>query len=308
MRDSLDMIKLVITDLDNTVYNWVDYYVPCFNAMLHELVKITGIDTQTLKESFKRVHQKHRTTEYAFAIEELDVLSGVDCGLTVPEILRKYFIAIDAFRKLRRKTLCLYEGVLETLQELRQRGITIIGHTDAMIFYAVYRLKQLKVENLFDGIVALKDHGLPEGTNPDDVRFYKEAEKYETLIPYKKELEPDAIKPNPQSLEEIVHDFNVNSHEAVYVGDSLNKDIYMAQKCGIHDVLAVYGRDFDPDNYRQLVEITHWTDNDVLRELNLKKENILPSHKISRFSELLTVIGIIEGSQNRAFPCEQDRF
>ena len=25
----------ILTDLDNTIYNWVDFYAPCFRAMLY---------------------------------------------------------------------------------------------------------------------------------------------------------------------------------------------------------------------------------------------------------------------------------
>lgn len=130
------MIKLLITDLDNTIYNWVDFYVPSFNSMVQELSRITAIDERALRESFKRVHQKHRTTEYAFSIEELDVLSQTDAGLTVPEKLQKYDSAINAFRKIRKEALRLYEGVKETLEMFRNTGMKIVGHTDAMMFYA----------------------------------------------------------------------------------------------------------------------------------------------------------------------------
>src|SRR5262249_48928160 len=123
------MIKLVITDLDNTLYNWVDYFVPSFNAMLRELVRLTNLDEDTLRQSFKRVHQRHGTTEYSFAIEELDVLVSENAGLALSEILAKYDPAIKAFRRVRRRTLRLYEGVSATLQELGRQGKMVAAHT-----------------------------------------------------------------------------------------------------------------------------------------------------------------------------------
>ena len=287
------VIKLVIVDLDNTIYNWVDFYVPSFNAMIKELVRLTGIDEHVLRESFKRVHQKHKTAEYTFSIEELDVLSESNAGLTVPEILQKYNPAIKAFRIMRKKTLRRYDNVIETLEKLRSKGKKIVAHTDAMMFYAVYRVKELGVERFFDGIVAPRDHGLPEGVRPGDVRFYSD-EKYETIIPFKKELEPEIVKPNPECLNEILRYFGVEGNEAVYVGDSLHKDIYMAQRCGVHDVYAEYGRQYDANYYRQLIEITYWTDEEVAHELELKALSISPSFRIQRFGELMGVIQTIE--------------
>lgn len=288
------MIKLVITDLDNTIYNWVDYYVPSFNAMIAELVRLTGLDESALRKSFKRVHQKHGTSEYSFAIEELDVLAESNRGLSTREILERYGPAIQAFRETRRRTLRLYDGVRETLERLREKGKKIAGHTDAMMFYALYRLRQLKVDSLFDAIVAPRDHGIPDGVAPEDVRSGGDRERYDTSVPVKDSLEPDMLKPDPVILRKILADFKVGRQEAVYVGDSLHKDIRMAQECGVHDVYAEYGRNYRPDHYRELVEITHWTDEDVARELSLNSLTVRPTFTIMRFPELLDVIKQIE--------------
>lgn len=298
MKRGLAVIKLVIVDLDNTIYNWVDYYVPSFNAMVKELVRLTGIDEQVLRASFKRVHQKHKTAEYAFSIEELDVLSESNAGLKIPEILQKYNPAINAFRSMRKKTLRRYDNVIETLEKLRSKGKKMVAHTDAMMFYAVYRVKELGVERFFDGIVAPRDHGLPKGVRPRDVRSQSD-EKYETIIPFKKELEPEIVKPNLECLNEILRYFGVDGNEAVYVGDSLHRDIYMAQRCGVYDVYAEYGRQYDANYYQQLVEITYWTDEEVAREQELKALNISPSFKIQRFSDL---IGVIQNIESRVTP------
>lgn len=288
------MIKLLITDLDNTLYNWVDFYVPAFNAMLTELVKLTGLDESALRSSFKRVHEKHKTTEYAFSIQELDVLASESRGLTTREILEKYGTAIKAFRLARQNTLCLYPTVEETLEILRRQGRVIVAHTDAMMYYAVQRLKQLGIESMFDGIVAPRDHGLPAGTKPEDVRSYSDPDRYETTIRYVSELDPEILKPNRECICRILSHFNVANDEAIYVGDSLYKDIYMAQSCGVYDVLAEYGKTYDEQNYLELVEITHWTEEDVAREKAGQIRTIEPTFNIDCFGELLGVIEIIE--------------
>lgn len=283
------MIKLVITDLDNTIYNWVDYYVPSFNAMVAELVRLTGLDEHALRQSFKRVHQKRGTSEYSFSIEELDVLADVNRGLSSREVLQKYGSAIRAFRETRSRTLRLYDGVRETLQILRGQGKKIAAHTDAMMFYALYRLKQLEVDQLFDAIAAPRDHGIPESIDPGVART-GDARRYESAVPIKDELEPNMLKPDPAILRRILNDCRVDPWEAVYVGDSLPKDIRMAQECGVHDVYAQYGRNYRPEHYRELVEITHWTEEDVARELDLNSLNVRPMFTISRFPDLLAVV------------------
>lgn len=287
-------IKLVITDLDNTIYNWVDFYVPSFLAMIHELSHLTKIDEEDIKASFKKIHERYKTTEYAFAIQELDILAEKNRGLTLCEILNKYDSAIKAFRKTRKKTLHLYTGVKETLPELRNQGKRIIALTDTLMFYAVHRIKYLGIEDLYDGIFAPADHGFPYQTNPKDFRFYNEAEKYETKIPIKVEMDPSIRKPNPKILFTIIEKFKVEPRQVVYIGDSLSRDILMAQKCGVHDVLAKYGHDYNKRYYNELLKFTYWTNKEVEEEMKLRAMGVNPTFSISSFPELLSVIQRLE--------------
>jgi phosphoglycolate phosphatase len=289
-------IKLIITDLDNTIYNWVDFYGPAFRAMLLELVRITGLDEEVLKASFKRVHQRHHTSEYSFAIEELDVLSDRDRGLSVAARLQKYGPAIEAFRRKRDETLKPYPGVAETLTQLRAQGKQIVGHTDAMKFYAVYRLqRQLRMADLFDGLFSIRDHGLPPGVVESDVRSQSDPAVYKCSIPVQREFEPTLTKPDPRALNSILKEFCASPQNALYVGDSAQKDLRMAQECGVRDVLAAYGREYNPRNWQLLVDITHWTDEDLARERQLGSQKVKPTYTISEFPELLSVVRDIEG-------------
>jgi len=288
------MIKLVVLDLDNTLYDWVGYYVPAFRAMLAELSRITGLPENELKASFQRVHQRHGTSEYAFAIEELDVLQERDRDLSIPERLKKYATAIEAFREVRAERLCLYPGALEVLRVLCRRDLQLVAYTDAMMFYATRRLKQLGVEHFFSGLVAPRDHGLPPGVRPEWVRSSDDESKYQPLIPHVEELEPGLAKPNPEILLEIVRDFDTRREATVYVGDSLHKDVYMAQLAGVHDIYASYGRSYPREYFAELVEITHWTAEDVARERDLHRISVEPSQVIDSIRELPSALDKID--------------
>lgn len=288
------MIELVVLDLDNTLYDWVSYQVPAFRAMLTELGEITGIPKDELKASFQRIHQKHGTSEYAFAIEELDVLQEVDRDLSIPERLEKYATAIDAFRQVRADRLRLYPGTLEVLEALRREGRQLVAYTDAMMFYATRRLKQLGIEHLFSGLVAPRDHGLPPGVRPEWVRSSTDETKYRPLIPHVEELDPGLVKPNPEILLEIVRDFASWPEKTAYIGDSLHKDVYMAQLAGVHDIYASYGRSYPSEYFAELVEITHWTDEDVARERDLHRISVEPTHVIDSIRDLLPTLDLID--------------
>jgi FMN phosphatase YigB (HAD superfamily) len=64
-------ISMVVTDVDNTLFDWVDVWYRSFSAMLEETVRITGVPREHLVREIKNVHQRHGTSEYAFVLSEL---------------------------------------------------------------------------------------------------------------------------------------------------------------------------------------------------------------------------------------------
>src|SRR5262245_60942781 len=66
--------KVLITDLDNTLFDWVELWHDCFMAMMNKVVEIGEVSFDTLKPEIRRVHQRHGTSEYSFLIEELPTL------------------------------------------------------------------------------------------------------------------------------------------------------------------------------------------------------------------------------------------
>ncbi|EKS6492571.1 TPA_asm: HAD hydrolase-like protein, partial [Salmonella enterica subsp. enterica serovar Senftenberg] len=97
---------------------------------------------------------------------------------------------------------------------------------------------------------------------------------------------------NPKLLEHICLTENVDIKDAVYVGDSITKDISMAKSIGMKAVWARYGRQFAPELWEILVKITHWTDKDVEREEQLKESfsRVKPDYSINSFAEILDLM------------------
>jgi phosphoglycolate phosphatase len=293
------MIKLVITDLDNTIYYWVGSFVPAFDAMLEQLVVATGRTEAELLDSFRRVHQRYGTSEYALAVAELDVLAELDAQLAVTERLEKYAGALAAFRGSRRANLRLYPDVDATLRRLRAEGRTIIAHTDAMRVYAAARLRQLGIEDLFDGLWALSDHAFPPGLRHDDLARRLDLDAPSALPPLGRAVDARERKPDPRIVPEIVAAAGAEPDEVVYVGDSLVRDVLVAQRAGVVDVYAEYGKAHERVQYERLVDITHWTEEDVERERELQRHDVRPSFVAHRFSDLLRIVEQLERSEVR---------
>ena len=80
----------------------------------------------------------------------------------------------------------------------------------------------------------------------------------------------------------------------MFVGDSLHRDILMAQRCNVHDIYARYGTEYNEANYDLLVDISHWTEDEIQKKFELRELKVEPTYTIDSFSELSRVIHDIE--------------
>jgi phosphoglycolate phosphatase len=268
----------LITDFDNTLYDWFHMWHQSFSPMLREIVAISGISKEELLPEIRRVHQRHGTSEYAFLIQELPSLARAFPG----EDLSKVFdSAIHVYRSARKASLHLYAGVAETIAELRASGVLIVLYTDSLAYYTNYRIRRLGLDGLVDFVFSPPDHDLPEGVTShvtkEDVRLSHAKHLY---------LPAGVRKPNPAALLDIVRDVDRSRSTCLYLGDSLKNDIAMAQDADITDVLASYGSVQHMDEYELLRMVSHWTEADVQREKAMSQRDIKPTHVISKFSEI----------------------
>lgn len=267
----------LITDLDNTLFDWVELWVKCFSPMLDRIAEISGVPKEQLIPEIKAVHRKHGTSEYSFLIEEVSSLKVILKGRSPIEVFAP---AIDIYREQRRKFLRLFPSVAETLLKIKGRGTRIIGYTESMAFYSNYRMRRLGLDGVMDFIFCPKDHVLPEGISVEDMRRYP-ASHYELRYTKQYFTPAGSKKPDPAVLNSIIDDLRLNKAECVYVGDSLMKDVAMAIDCGVDDAWAKYGEAHKRPEYKLLQDVTHWTEADVEREQKIKaRQDVHPTHTL----------------------------
>jgi len=117
----------------------------------------------------------------------------------------------------------LYDGVLETLEQLVACGVKLSVATNAPTIFAEIMLKHLKVAEMFDVIIGA-----------DKVKH---------------------SKPDPEMLNKILdyYDFNKIEDKAWLVGDS-SKDMLSAENAGIKSLFATWG--FSPNGeYKNLLHM-----------------------------------------------------
>lgn len=286
MIGEINKEKLLITDLDNTLYDWVEAFIPAFRAMVHVLAKQSKLDENIITESFKRVYSRHGSLEYPYSVEELDVLRKYD--EPKDEFNRRFvWPARRAFRNTSKCHLKLYPNVEDTLRRLKQGDVVIVGLTDSPLFPAGRRLKLLGIDKYFDCLISRKNLPMPHFAT-DNIRRRAQVGKA-GQVPIVETLEPHQLKPTLHSFDIVRSYFQYHPENTYFVGDSVWKDVSLAQKIGIKDIWARYGTHQDEKNLETLRRITHWNPEDE-REYRTAKENIKPTFEINDFSEIEEII------------------
>ncbi|MFQ5760443.1 MAG: HAD family hydrolase [Acidiferrobacterales bacterium] len=197
-----------------------------------------------------------------------------------------YANAIEAYRVERDKNLKLYPGVKDALQQIRAAGCLIVVYTESMAFYSNSRIRYFGLDGIVDYLYSPPDHDLPLGLTREQVRRYPST-KYELKETRHCYTPQGVLKPSEQVLISIITTVRATVEDTLYVGDSLLKDILMAQRAGVRHAWAKYGEAHQREAYDLLRAVTHWTDEMVQKERELKHEHVQPSITLRKsFSEL----------------------
>src|SRR3954471_17575560 len=123
------MISLVVTDMDNTLYSWVDYVVPAVEAMVDAVCRATDLPRIRVVQALKAVYEKYESTEDPFALQESALYAAFpEFGSFDHLVIQP---AREAFAAARRRYMQPYPGVRETLEALKAKGIPVVALTDA---------------------------------------------------------------------------------------------------------------------------------------------------------------------------------
>jgi FMN phosphatase YigB (HAD superfamily) len=212
---SRPMVRVIITDLDDTLYDWVAMWHAQFTAQLNVVLRETGIDRGTILRDWKKVHEKHGTSEYVFAVEELPSLRN----LGKEQIKAISDRAFGAGQKARKEALKLFPEVLQTLVYLKEKECMIVGFTESKSYYAGQRIRALGLDGIMKYLYS-SEH--TEMTATAHRRLgqppYNEYEMKKTEV---RHTPRGIVKPNPKILQTILKDLGADPKETLYVGDKL---------------------------------------------------------------------------------------
>jgi phosphoglycolate phosphatase len=279
-------MKLLICDFDNTLFSWVNYYVPSFYNMVIHFSYTHGVDFNTIIKELKIVHQKHHDVEHPYALLETPTIQKLFPNQTREEILKAIKLSIFEFQETRKETLKLYPTVKATLRKLQKKGIKLVVHTESKLNGVVDRFTRLKITDFFSTIYCREradlDHPNPAWTKKFPM---------DKIV----ELPKDRLKPDASIVWEICKANGVSPEETGYVGDNMFRDMLMAKNAGVKAIFAKYGTELtdDPETYKRLIAISHWSDEDVAnaRKVEAANPDLQPDFVLEKeFKEILNCI------------------
>ena len=222
------MIKAIIFDLDNTLLDFMKMKQFAVKAAITAMNE-AGLninEDQAYKDIFKLYESKGWENQQVF-----DDFLMQNFG----EVSNKILAAgIVSYRRAREATLLVYPNVNKTLIELIKMGIQLAVVSDAPSREAWMRLYYLNLHHVFDPVLTYDDSG--------------------------------AHKPSPKPFEMALNILNVNSDEALMIGDWPDRDVVGASQIGMKTIFARYG-----DTFGTVDSGADWDVNDIYEVVNIVK-------------------------------------
>lgn len=247
--------RLLITDIDNTLFDWIHYYANCYGAMVKFLAQKFALPDARLIEESAAVFEAHGSTEYPFVIQELPSINALFPDSVDALIAEAVQPARDCFLRAAAQHLQPYPGVPATLQAIRDAGVKIAALTDAPRYVAMWKLNKLGILNCFDAVYGLPDPKIPLSAKGEPLVhptiLMKHLRGWDFDFAGRIRILPDNYeKPDPKGLKTVLMDFGldgpeVDRHSIVWVGDNPVKDVSMGNALGLTTVWAAYGIEFD---------------------------------------------------------------
>lgn len=278
--------RLLITDLDNTLWDWLGSWYASFSSLMDSLHEESGVDLEVLLDEARDVHRARHTTEYSNLLNEMPSLKSLCSGSDTP--MKTFDNSLHAQYAARKRATKLYPTVFDTLTALKEQEVKVVAYTESGAYWTTRRMLQTGLDGVVDVLYSAPDHDRLGGVDLQALRFFPHEDPYSFKFTESRELDLRVRKPNARVLRQILEEQGCRPTEAIYVGDNLMKDVAMAQETGVLDVHAAYGESHDRSEYELLKRVTYWTEEEVSEESRIAQgRHVVPSFALEcSFSEV----------------------
>lgn len=234
--DNFGEITNIVWDGDNTLWPWVSYAAPAYEAMCQILAQESGKTEDEVADAMRTIYAEAGTMEYANLIQDLDTKGFFD---GMPKYNQHDMVdkVQKAFATIRSKKLKLYDGIKDVVETTHQHNIQNIMLTDAPEYQAQMRLKRSKLFQYIKDIFAMQSPELKD-MHP---KFKERQERGDYNIEFGSRA-VSTEKPHT-NLEEILNMTReqIRRH-VVVIGDNPNKDMALVDTYECRGILAGYGK------------------------------------------------------------------
>lgn len=230
-------LSLVIWDLDGTVWDWLRYAAPAYEAMCQVIAARSGRSYDLTADAMQAFYTEKGTLEDEGLVQWLE-----DIGFFrhMPDFDLQTMIdaAQQTFADVRLKNLHVYPGISKVMSDIREMGLRQIILTDAPGYQAQSRLRH---SNLSHNISAI--YAMPTATVRDLPRKVDAATGVEYRRPRLEIPQFTVNAEKPYTDLESVTDMTREaiSRKVVIIGDNDAKDMELARRYDFLGVHAAYG-------------------------------------------------------------------
>jgi phosphoglycolate phosphatase len=240
---------LLVTDVDNTVFDWMGIWSRATEAMLAVLETETGRGRAHWHHLLRHVHARRKVRECPTVLEDLSGDTGWAPFVERPMALTR---AAAAYRRAWDTQLAPYDGMLATLAQLGEQGWRVVAYTESDASIAAARLVRMG----FSGVIS---RVFGRASSAPAIHRDWSLVEIPARLPIAVDVVPRAdLKPSANGLRDIAARCNTPLWRVAYLGDSLRDDVAMARGLGVRAMWAAYGATPLPQQRALLDAIVPW--------------------------------------------------
>lgn len=252
--------KLVVSDMDGTLSKFWKYEAIGVQKAITDLSAKTGLPEKTLYDTIGHEMEIARSHDYPWVVElALQDKMGVGKpgGMTAQQfrtqISEPFWNTIDQSMKA---NLDLFDGVADTLHELRNRNIPVVVLSDAPAFIGLKRLTQVNLDRgLVERMYALHNWQEPGHLTPEMLALGRERVNSLLNIPHGlkefRVIPKEWEKPHTDGFNALIGEYGLRPKQVLMIGDSRVKDVGVAARAGSRGLWAEYGN--PPPEYEEIL-------------------------------------------------------
>lgn len=258
--------RLVVFDVDNTLFDWVGAWARAFDAMLAALGPFAPVTRETWCDAFRRAH---RAQGWTGGLNGLD--GALDAVSVAPHAVDEARdAATRAFLREWVAGLVPYPGVRHAAQRLGREGDALAALTESDVEVTAWRVAALGLGDAVPVVYGCRR----AGRALDLERAALATHSAGAPVPAFRYLPDGLAKPDPDALRYVIRELGAEPRRTVCVGDNLGKDAPMALAAGASACWAAYGARRLPAQAALLERVAHWSQAEVARERHADTQDL----------------------------------